>query len=148
MLLPDHHMTKAAASSPPPSESNDFSFVQEAIEPKLASSDLLLDAEELRGNTLQELLNIFTPIQSGQYALAAYEMAMAIQKLGIQREDAISGNSLTSTNVREFASQGDAINLQKALECILDPSEPDYDGRTSLVRTWTLVITYPNLFCR
>ena len=134
MLLPDHHMTKAAASFPPPSESNDFSIVQEAIEPKLASlSDLLLEAEELRGNTLQELLNIFTPIQSGQYALAAYEMAMAIQKLGIQREDAISGNGLTSANVREFASQGDVNNLRKALEVIIDPSEPDYDGRTPLV---------------
>jgi hypothetical protein len=134
-------MTKvAAASDPPISESNDFSVVQEAIEPKLASlSDLLLEAEDLRGEALQGLLDILNPLQAGQYVVAAYEMAMAIQNLGNQRSDSINAwNVPAYTNgvkITELASQGDHISLQKALDgYMVDPSEPDYDGRTPLVR--------------
>lgn len=136
MLLADQQMAKATAASPPPSESNDLSDVREAMEPKLAGlRDLLAEAEQLRGETIREMLNILRPIQAGQYALAAYEMTIAVQKLGNQRE----GNSHLATvptgaptNIRELASQGDFDRLQRALESGIDPSEPDYDGRTPL----------------
>ncbi|MCO5586249.1 hypothetical protein L7F22_040188 [Adiantum nelumboides] len=138
MLLADQQMAKATAANPPPSESNDFSDVREAMEPKLAGlRDLLAEAEQLRGKTIQEMLQILRPIQSGQYALAAYEMTMAVRKLGNQREGKSQFAAVSSgapTNIRELACQGDVDLLAKALETGVDPSEPDYDGRTPLVR--------------
>ncbi|KAI5063429.1 hypothetical protein GOP47_0021976 [Adiantum capillus-veneris] len=136
MLLADQQMAKATAANPPPSESNDFQDVREAMEPKLAGlRDLLAEAEQLRGETIQEMLQILRPIQAGQYALAAYEMTMAVRKLGNQREGKSHLAAVSSgapTNIRELASQGDVDLLAKALETGVDPSEPDYDGRTPL----------------
>lgn len=136
MLLADQQMAKAAAANPPPSESNDLSDVREAMESKLAGlRDLLAEAEKLRGETIREILNILRPIQAGQYALAAYDMTMAVKKLGNQREGNIQSACVAGgapTNIRELASQGDVNLLQKALETGVDPSEADYDGRTPL----------------
>eukprot|EP00250_Pteridium_aquilinum_P019356 c24396_g1_i1 orf=645-2039(+) len=136
MLLADQQMAKATAANPPPSESNDLSDVREAIEPKLAGlRDLLAEAEQLRGETIREMLTILKPIQAGQYALAAYEMTMAVRKLGNQREANRRSASVPGgapTNIRELASQGDANLLRKALESGVNPSEADYDGRTPL----------------
>ncbi|KAH6558291.1 hypothetical protein KP509_1Z070500 [Ceratopteris richardii] len=138
MLVADQQMAKATAANPPPSESSDFSGVREAMEPKLADlRDLLAEAERLRGQTIQEILQILSPIQAGQYALAAYEMTMAVRMLGKQRDIrthivAVPGG--TPINIRQLASQGDVDLLAEALDSGIDPSEADYDGRTPLVR--------------
>ncbi|KAH7445947.1 hypothetical protein KP509_01G030100 [Ceratopteris richardii] len=136
MLFADQQMAKAAAANPPPSESNDFSDFREAMEPKLASlRDIFAEAEQLRGETIQEMLRILRPIQAGQYALAAYEMTMAVQKLGDKREGRAQLQALvhvSRSNIRELASQGNVDLLTKALQSGLDPSETDYDGRTPL----------------
>lgn len=136
MLLADQQMAKATAATPPPSESDNLTDVREAMEPKLAGlRDLLVEAEKLRAESVWEMLDILKPIQAGQYALAAYEMAIALQKLGNQREKHVLPSVLSSTvpsNIREIASQGDVQWLQKALESGIDPSESDYDGRTPL----------------
>lgn len=136
MLLADQQMAKATSADPPPSESKDLSDVRVAMEPKLAGlRDLLAGAEKLRGETLRQMLNILRPAQAGQYALAAYEMTMAVKKLGNQRECNVQSARValdTPTNIRELASQGDANLVQKVLESGVDPSETDYDGRTPL----------------
>lgn len=135
MLLADQHMARATAATPPPSESYDLSDVREAIEPKLASlRDLLVEAQNLREETMREMLNILRPVQAGQYVLAAYEMSVAVQNLGNQKEGQMPSvlSSAVPMNIREAASQGDAQSLQRALDSGVDPSEPDYDGRTPL----------------
>lgn len=124
MLLADQQMAKATSAIPPPSESNNFSDVREAMQPKLAAlRDLLVEAEKLRGQTIGEMVNILRSIQAGQYALAAYEMSIAVQKLGNHRE----GHSLLSelsndvpTNITDVASQDDVQDFQKTIGSGLD----------------------------
>ncbi|KAH7291604.1 hypothetical protein KP509_29G023800 [Ceratopteris richardii] len=126
MLFADLQMAKDAAANPPPSESKDFSDIREAMEPKLASlRDIFAEAEQLRGETIHDLLRILRPIQARQYALAAYEMTMVVQKLGDKREG-------KAHNIRELASQGNVDLLTKALQSGVDPSETHHDGRTPL----------------
>lgn len=88
MLVADQQMARATTTEPPPSETKDLSDVREAMGTKLVElRDLLIEAEELRLRTLWEMMHILTPIQAAQYSLAAFEMAMAVRKLGDQERD-------------------------------------------------------------
>lgn len=140
MLVADQQMTRATTSEPPPSESNDLTEIKEAIEPKLARlRDLFVEAENLRLKTLQDLFTLLSPVQAAQYTVAALEMAAAMRKLGDEVREAHSGDLKSrpqgrpEKNLRDIASHGDVEELQEALDTGLDPSEPDYDGRTALV---------------
>lgn len=97
MLLGDQMMAKATGANRASSEPKDFLDVRQAMAPTLAGlRDLLIEAEKLRGETVQEMLNILRPFQAGQYALAAFEMAIAVQKLGNQKEGQSHSSELLS----------------------------------------------------
>ncbi|KAJ7532787.1 hypothetical protein O6H91_13G020200 [Diphasiastrum complanatum] len=138
MLVADQQMVKATTVDPPPSETNDLSEVREAMEPKLASlRDLTVEAEQLRSQTVQEMLNILTATQAAQLIVAAFEMFLAVKKLGEDQYVLDSGGSdeinlKRAANVTELASQGDFSKLQESLKHGADPSVVDYDGRTPL----------------
>lgn len=140
MLVADQQMTRATTSEPPPSESNDLTEIKEAMEPKLLKlRDLFVEAENLRLRTLQDIFTLLNPVQAAQYTVAALEMTIAMRKLGDEVQEAHSGDlkarplGRPDMNLRDIASHGDVEELQDALDAGLDPSEPDYDGRTALV---------------
>ncbi|CAM6091404.1 unnamed protein product [Calypogeia fissa] len=137
MLVADQQMARATTAEPPPSETNDLSEVREAMEPKLVQlRDLLIESEELRLRTLREMMQILTPLQAAQYTVAAFEMAMAVRKLGDQEREMygrdISPITTGPKTIWELASQGQMSELQEALQKGVDPSAADYDGRTAL----------------
>lgn len=81
-------MARATTTEPPPSETDDLSEVREAMEPKLVElRDLLIAAEELWLRILWEMMHILTPLQAAQYSVTAFEMAMAVRKLGDQEQE-------------------------------------------------------------
>lgn len=107
------------------------------MEPKLVGlRDLLIEAEELRLLTLREMMHVLTPLQAAQYTVAAFEMAMAVRKLGDQEREMYSGDSSprkAANTIWELAAQGHTLELQEELKRGKDPSGADYEGRTPLV---------------
>ncbi|XP_024522828.1 protein DOG1-like 3 [Selaginella moellendorffii] len=127
MLVADQEITRATVTDPPPSESDDLSLLQEAMEPKLAYlRDIVLEAEELRLRAADELVQILTPLQAVQYAVTALELGIAVRKLGVSA--ALSQHQC----IRGSALEGNVNTLRKVLARGADPSAADSDGRTAL----------------
>lgn len=90
-------MARATSTDPPPSETDNMSEIKEAMEPKLSGlRDLLVEAEKLRLQTLQELFAVLSPTQAAQYMVAAIEMTYAVRKLGEQVREAQGDQCLWS----------------------------------------------------
>ncbi|KAJ7522563.1 hypothetical protein O6H91_18G017500 [Diphasiastrum complanatum] len=81
MLLTDQIIVKALVSEEASTESN-YSEAHKAIQSKIENlQELLKHAENLRLQTLQELFNLLTPVQSARCRIAAFELVSAINTL-------------------------------------------------------------------
>ncbi|KAH8936398.1 hypothetical protein BDL97_17G082300 [Sphagnum fallax] len=141
MLLADQQMAQVMTAEPPPSDTlNDLSELKGAMESKLAGlRDLLIEAEKIRLQTLQEMYQVLTPVQAAQYTVATFEMEIALRKLGEEtRESHAPGDMHPSSsgrgpiNLMEVTLRGDVAQLEEALMTGVDPSETDYNGQTAL----------------
>ncbi|KAJ7522564.1 hypothetical protein O6H91_18G017600 [Diphasiastrum complanatum] len=85
MLVTDQIMVKALVSKDASSEGN-YSEALKVIESKIEIlRELLKRADNLRLQTLQELFNLLSPVQSAKCSIAAYELVFAIKALSITR---------------------------------------------------------------
>ncbi|KAJ7522556.1 hypothetical protein O6H91_18G016900 [Diphasiastrum complanatum] len=81
MLLTDQIVVKALVSEEASIETN-YSEAHKAIQSKIENlQELLKHAENLRLQTLQELFNLLTPVQSARCSIAAFELVFALKTL-------------------------------------------------------------------
>ncbi|KAJ7522553.1 hypothetical protein O6H91_18G017400 [Diphasiastrum complanatum] len=90
MLVTDQIMVKALAPEATSTTGN-YSEAHKIIDSKIENlRELLKHAEKLRLQTLQELFNLLTPVQSAKCSIAAFELVSALKTLNTTQ----SGDSL------------------------------------------------------
>ncbi|KAJ7559420.1 hypothetical protein O6H91_04G084300 [Diphasiastrum complanatum] len=120
MSVADQQMVFAAMTESPISETNDCTMISKAIEAKLNGlRDIMVKAELLRSQTVAAIIDILTPIQAAQYAVAALEMTTAVKKLGSQQLDATHLSTDPLPNDASWFSRGLELGTKETLDAKL-----------------------------